>query len=173
MPAASAGILLYRRDADGPRVLLAHPGGPFWRHRERGAWMLPKGGIGPDEGAEAAARREFEEELGQPATGPLLALGTLRQKGGKQVEAFALEGDFDPTGLRSNSFECEWPPRSGTRARFPEIDAVRWFDLATARDHILPSQATLLDRLQARLTELPEGTVIASAPGGRGSQDTP
>ena len=153
MPAASAGILLYRRDVDGLRVLLAHPGGPFWRHRDRGAWMLPKGGIGPEESAEEAARREFGEELGQPATGPLRALGTLRQKGGKQVEAFALEGDFDPARLHSNSFECEWPPRSGTRASFPEIDAVRWFDLATARDYVLPSQAPLLERLQALLTE--------------------
>ncbi|HVI26739.1 MAG TPA: NUDIX domain-containing protein [Xanthomonadaceae bacterium] len=152
MPAASAGILLYRRDADGLRVLLAHPGGPFWRNRDRGAWMLPKGGIGENETAEAAARREFEEELGQPAVGPLQALGTLRQKGGKQVEAFAMEGDFDPARLRSNSFECEWPPRSGARASFPEIDAVRWFDLATARDCVLPSQAPLLERLQVLLS---------------------
>ena len=145
---ASAGILLYRRDADGPRVLLAHPGGPYWRTRDRGAWMLPKGEIVPGESAEAAARREFEEELGQPATGALQPLGALRQAGGKQVEAFALEGDFDPARLRSNTFQCEWPPRSGSLATFPEIDAVRWFDLGTARECILPSQALLLDRLQ-------------------------
>ena len=144
----SAGILLYRRDADGVRVLLAHPGGPFWRGRDQGAWMIPKGGLAPGETAESAARREFEEELGSPAAGALAPLGTLRQRGGKRVEAFALEGDFDPAELRSNAFQCEWPPRSGTLASFPEIDAVRWFDLADARGHILPSQLPLLERLQ-------------------------
>jgi predicted NUDIX family NTP pyrophosphohydrolase len=150
---ASAGILLYRRDADGLRVLLAHPGGPFWRRRDRGAWTMPKGEMAPGESAQAAARREFAEETGQPPAGVLRPLGSLRQKGGKWIEAFALEGDFDPAALRSNSFDCEWPPRSGKLASFPEIDAVRWFDLTAARECILASQAPLLERLQALLEE--------------------
>ncbi|MGN2253640.1 NUDIX domain-containing protein [Frateuria sp. GZRe12] len=151
MPITSAGILMYRLHEDGPQVLLAHPGGPFWRRRDEGAWMLPKGELQPGEEAEAAARREFEEELGVPAVGSLHPLGRLRQRGGKWVEAFALEGEFDPVALRSNVFELEWPPRSGQHASFPEIDRVAWFALAQARARILPSQETLLDRLEAYL----------------------
>lgn len=151
MPITSAGILLYRLYEGVPQVLLAHPGGPFWRRRDEGAWMLPKGELQPGEEAEAAARREFEEELGLPATGPLHGLGRLRQRGGKWVEAFALEGRFDPAALRSNVFELEWPPHSGRRASFPEIDRVEWFALPQARVKILPSQASLLDRLEALL----------------------
>lgn len=151
MPITSAGILMYRLHEDDPQVLLAHPGGPFWRRRDEGAWMLPKGELQPGEEAEAAARREFEEELGVSAVGPLHPLGRLRQRGGKWVEAFALEGEFDPVTLRSNVFELEWPPRSGQRASFPEIDRVAWFTLAQARARILPSQETLLDRLEAYL----------------------
>jgi predicted NUDIX family NTP pyrophosphohydrolase len=151
MPTASAGILMYRRSPGGRQVLLAHPGGPFWRRRDEGAWMLPKGELLPGESAETAARREFEEELGAPAVGPLRPLGCLRQRGGKWVEAFALEGDFDPAALRSNLFEMEWPPHSGRRAGFPEIDRVAWFAPAQARGKILPSQAELLDRLEAGL----------------------
>lgn len=151
MPIISAGILMYRLREGVPQVLLAHPGGPFWRRRDAGAWMLPKGELQPGEEAEAAARREFEEELGVPAVGPMHALGRLRQRGGKWVEAFALEGDFDPATLRSNVFELEWPPHSGQRASFPEIDRVEWFVLAQARARILPSQAALLDRLEAHL----------------------
>jgi predicted NUDIX family NTP pyrophosphohydrolase len=153
MPITSAGILMYRLHHDGPQVLLAHPGGPFWRRRDEGAWMLPKGELLPGEGAEAAARREFEEELGMAAIGPLRPLGRLRQRGGKWVEAFALEGHFDPAALRSNVFELEWPPHSGQRASFPEIDRVAWFTLAQARGKILPSQAELLDRLEAGLAD--------------------
>jgi predicted NUDIX family NTP pyrophosphohydrolase len=152
MPVTSAGILMYRLH-EGLQVLLAHPGGPFWRRRDEGAWMLPKGELLPGEDAEAAARREFEEELGVPAIGPLQALGRLRQRGGKWVEAFALQGDFDPDSLRSNLFELEWPPRSGRRMAFPEIDRVGWFTLAQARTKILPSQAELLDRLEASLAQ--------------------
>ncbi|HEV2623374.1 MAG TPA: NUDIX domain-containing protein [Frateuria sp.] len=151
MPITSAGILMYRQHDGGVQVLLAHPGGPFWRRRDGGAWMLPKGELLPGEAAEAAARREFEEELGAPADGPLHPLGRLRQRGGKWVEAFALEGDFDPDALRSNLFELEWPPHSGQRASFPEIDRVAWFALAQARGKILPSQEALLDRLEAGL----------------------
>lgn len=151
MPIVSAGILMYRLREGGPQVLLAHPGGPFWRRRDAGAWMLPKGERLPGEEAEATARREFEEELGAPVVGPLHPLGHLRQRGGKWVEAFAAEGEFDPATLRSNTFETEWPPRSGRRASFPEIDRVAWFTLAQARGKILPSQAELLDRLEAGL----------------------
>lgn len=151
MPITSAGILMYRLRDGAAQVLLAHPGGPFWRHRDDGAWMLPKGELLPGEHAEAAARREFEEETGAPALGPLRPLGQLRQRGGKWVEAFALEGEFDPARLRSNLFELEWPPRSGQRASFPEIDQVAWFALDQARRKILASQAVLLDRLEALL----------------------
>lgn len=151
MPAASAGILLYRQRATGVEVLLGHPGGPFWTRRDAGAWMLPKGEIGPDEDAERAARREFAEELGAKAVGALQPLGRIRQRGGKWVDGFALEGDFDPAQLRSEEFEMEWPPRSGRLARFPELDCVAWFTLHEARDHILASQAEFLDRLEALL----------------------
>ena len=151
MPLTSAGILMYRLYQGVPQVLLAHPGGPFWRRRDEGAWMLPKGELLPGEDAEVAARREFGEELGAPALGPLHPLGRLRQRGGKWVEAFALAGDFDTAALRSNMFELEWPPHSGQRASFPEIDRVAWFTLAQARGKILPSQSELIDRLEAHL----------------------
>ncbi|MCX7514279.1 NUDIX domain-containing protein [Frateuria hangzhouensis] len=152
MPITSAGILMYRHNDGGLQVLLAHPGGPFWQRRDDGAWMLPKGERVPGEAAEETARREFEEELGAPATGELHSLGRLRQRGGKWVEAFALEGRFDPAALHSNLFELEWPPHSGRRASFAEIDRVAWFTLAQAREKILPSQVELLDRLESHLS---------------------
>jgi len=154
----SAGILLFKRRDDGPAVLLAHPGGPFWRNRDAGAWSIPKGELSPGESAEAAARREFAEETGMTPQGDLLPLGVIRQRGGKHVEAFALEGDFDVDALRCNDFEMEWPPRSGTMARFPEIDRVAWFALADARCKILSGQVDLLDRLLDRLQTLPSDT---------------
>lgn len=143
----SAGILMFRRRDGAIEVLLAHPGGPFWRNKDRGAWMIVKGGPEPGESAEAAARREWREETGEPAEGPLIPLGEIRQRGGKRVEAFALEGDFDPALLTSNTFDLEWPPRSGRIATFPEIDAVRWFPLDAAAEMILDSQRPLLERL--------------------------
>jgi predicted NUDIX family NTP pyrophosphohydrolase len=147
----SAGILLYRRTPAGPEVLLGHPGGPFWRHRDHGAWTIPKGGIADGESAEQAARREFEEETGARVLEALQPLGSVRQRGGKTVDAFALEGDFDPSALRSIEFEMEWPPRSGRRARFPELDQVAWFALEEAAVRILAGQAPLLARLDALL----------------------
>jgi len=147
MARRSAGILLYQRASDGLRVLLAHPGGPFWRKRDAGAWTIPKGEFDADESAEEAARREFREELGSDAIGPLRPLGEIMQKGGKHVVAFALEGDFDAAALRSNTFEIEWPPRSGRLKSFPEIDRVEWMTLDLAREKILPSQLELLDRI--------------------------
>jgi predicted NUDIX family NTP pyrophosphohydrolase len=129
-------------------VLLGHMGGPFWARKDAGAWSIPKGEYGEDEDARAAARREFGEELGTPPPdGPWLELGEVRQRAGKVVTAWAVEGDFDVSTLRSNTFTIEWPPRSGRQAEFPEIDRAAWFDLATARARIVAAQAVFLDRL--------------------------
>jgi predicted NUDIX family NTP pyrophosphohydrolase len=143
----SAGILLHRRRDGVLEVLLAHPGGPYWRARDEGAWTLPKGGIGAGESAEQAARREFEEELGAPALGELLPLGKVRQRGGKWVTGFALAGEFDVATLESNLFAFEWPPRSGRFEHFPEVDRAAWFALPEARRKLLPGQLPLLERL--------------------------
>ena len=145
----SAGILLYRRREAELEVLLVHPGGPFWAKRDAGAWSLPKGEYGPDEEAAIAARREFAEETGGSIDSPLDDLGEVTQPGGKRVRAFAAEGDFDPSGLTSNDFEMEWPPRSGRRQRFPEVDRAGWFTLAEARAKLVPGQVAFLDRLAA------------------------
>lgn len=151
MAVRSAGILLYRRRRTGAEILLVHPGGPFWSRRDLGSWSIPKGEFGADEEAEAAARREFAEETGCQVSGPLLPLGEARQKAGKLVTAFAAEGEVDPSAIRSNSFEIEWPPRSGRRRSFPEIDRAEWFDLAAGRTRILPGQLPFIDRLEAIL----------------------
>jgi predicted NUDIX family NTP pyrophosphohydrolase len=148
MSAESAGILMFKREQGRLFVLLAHPGGPFWRQKDDGAWSIPKGERAADETPEAAARREFAEELGAAPAGPLRPLGRIRQRGGKEVEAFALEGDFEVDGLRSNQFEIEWPPHSGRSQSFPEIDRAAWFALPEARQKILSSQQPLLDRLE-------------------------
>ena len=144
----SAGLLLYRYDADGLAVLLVHPGGPFWRNKDAGAWQIPKGRIEDGEEPAAAAAREFEEETGIAVDGPLIPLGSFRQAGGKQVHLFIGEGDLDPAAIQSILFEVEWPPRSGTMKSFPEVDRASWFDLASARAMMLPSQAVALDRLE-------------------------
>jgi predicted NUDIX family NTP pyrophosphohydrolase len=144
----SAGILLHRRGADGVEVLLVHPGGPFWAKKDAGAWSIPKGEHEEGEDARACALREFAEETGSaPAPGELRDLGTVRQKSGKVVRAWALEGDLDPETVRSNHFEMEWPPRSGRRLQFPEVDRAAWFGLDAARAKINPAQAAFLDRL--------------------------
>lgn len=129
-------------------MLLAHFGGPLWAKKDAGAWSIPKGLIERGESAEQAARREFQEELGAAATGTLVPLPPLRQRGRKWVEAFALEGEFDPAALVSNSFTMEWPLRSGRFESFPEVDRARWFTLAQAQAMILPSQRSLLDSLR-------------------------
>lgn len=152
MVETSAGILLHRSTAGQWQVLLAHPGGPFWRRRDEGAWTIPKGVVHADEEPEAAARREFAEELGVEAVGALRPLGEIRQRSGKRVIAFALEGEFDLERLRSNEFVVEWPPKSGRTASFPEIDRANWFALSEARKKILPGQAPLLDRLENMLS---------------------
>ncbi|MBO0750301.1 MAG: NUDIX domain-containing protein [Porphyrobacter sp.] len=146
MAPRSAGVLLYRL-APAFEVLLVHPGGPYWRRKDRGAWQIPKGLIDPDEEPGAAARREAAEEIGLVIEAPLRPLGEIRQAGGKRVTAFAAEQDFDPAGLVSNTFELEWPPNSGKTTAFPEIDAARWMTLAEARDMMLESQQPFLDRL--------------------------
>ncbi len=145
MLSVSAGILLYRRRAGALEVLLIHPGGPFWRGKDLGAWMIPKGGVEEGEDSAAAAAREFEEELGTRPEGLLRPLPRIRQAGGKYVEAFALEGDLDVEGIVSNRFTIEYPPRSGQFQSFPEVDAARWFTLAEALTNILPSQRPILE----------------------------
>ncbi|MGH6981036.1 MAG: NUDIX domain-containing protein [Stellaceae bacterium] len=149
MPKRSAGLLLYKIEAGALRVLLVHPGGPFWRNKDEGAWTIPKGEIGDGEDALAAARREFREETGHDALGDALALTQVKQAGGKIVAAWAVEGDLDADAIVSNSFEMEWPPRSGRRQSFPEIDRAQWFGLADARVRINAAQAPLLDELES------------------------
>jgi predicted NUDIX family NTP pyrophosphohydrolase len=145
------GILLYRRGEAGLEVLLVHPGGPFWAKKDLGAWSIPKGEHDEGEDAQACARREFEEETGSaPAPGELLDLGSVRQKAGKVVQAWALEGDLDPAGVRSNTFTLQWPPRSGQVREFPEVDRAEWFPVDAARARINPAQAAFLDRLGER-----------------------
>jgi predicted NUDIX family NTP pyrophosphohydrolase len=145
----SAGLLLHRLRAGAREVLLVHPGGPLWVSRDAGAWSIPKGEYEPDEDALAAARREFAEELGTPApAGPVDELGEVRQKSGKLVRAWALRGDLDVSTVASNTFELEWPPRSGTRVEAPEVDRAEWFTMERAREKVNPAQVPLLDRLQ-------------------------
>jgi predicted NUDIX family NTP pyrophosphohydrolase len=148
----SAGVLLYRL-APAIEVLLVHPGGPYWRRKDRGAWQIPKGAIDEGEEAEAAARREVREEIGLALTGRLTPLGEVRQAGGKRVIAFATEHHFDPAAVVSNMFEIEWPPGSGETVAFPEVDAARWMTMAEAREMMLASQRPLLDRLLEVLRE--------------------
>src|ERR1700752_302473 len=137
MAAHSAGILLYRLSNGAPMVLLVHPGGPFWAKKDAGAWTIPKGLVDPGEVLLAAALREFTEEAGFAAHEPFIALAPVKQKSGKVVHAFACEGDFDPDKLVCNTFEIEWPPKSGKRKSFPEIDRVAWLGLAAAREKML------------------------------------
>jgi predicted NUDIX family NTP pyrophosphohydrolase len=144
----SAGLVLFRR-RNALEVLLAHPGGPYWRKKDDGAWTIPKGELEESESSYLAAIREFTEETGFQPRGKPLSLGSLRQAGGKLVHAWAIESDWDPSSLISNSFNMEWPPRSGRMERFPEIDRAQWFDLATAQRKILKSQSEFLDRLAA------------------------
>jgi predicted NUDIX family NTP pyrophosphohydrolase len=150
-PPRSAGILLFRQTGGEPEVLLIKPGGPFWRNKDAGAWMIPKGMIEPGETAADAALREFEEETGSHLTALPFPLATIKQAGGKVVEAFAVEGDLDPAQIRSVEFSVEWPPRSGKLERFPEAEQARWMSLVEARSMMLPSQVPLLDALEEKL----------------------
>jgi predicted NUDIX family NTP pyrophosphohydrolase len=147
----SAGIILYRHTRGVLEVLLTHPGGPFWRNRDEGAWMIPKGMVEPGEEPVDAALREFEEEVGTRLEGTPRPLCRVRQSGGKSVDAFSMEGDLDADAILSNHFELEFPPRSGQFRSYPEVDRAAWLSLAEARTKILPSQAPILDALEAQL----------------------
>ncbi len=149
MPKLSAGILMYRIKAGAVEVLLAHPGGPLFQDKDDGAWTIPKGE--PEAGEEllAAARREFSEEIGFDPNGPFIALAPIQQKGGKIVHAWACEGDCDPSCIRSNSFSIEWPPKSGRRQTFPEVDRAEFFSLGEAKKRINPRQIAFLEELAA------------------------
>ena len=149
MSEISAGILLHRHGPSGRELLLVHPGGPFWARKDEAAWSIPKGLIDPNEALEAAARREFAEEVGTVPEGVLAPLGEFKLSSSKQLVVFALEGDFDPKSLISNSFEMEWPPRSGQRQSFPEVDRAGWFSLDAARTKLHLGQRVLVDVLLA------------------------
>ena len=153
MPKVSAGLLAYRRTHVGVEILLVHPGGPFWAKKDDGAWSVPKGEYEPSEDPLAVARREFEEEIGQapPAGGEPVWLGELRQPSGKVVSTWAIEGDLDVREVHSNSFEMEWPPRSGRTQEFPEVDRAGWFGPEEARRKILRGQLGFIDRLEELL----------------------
>lgn len=150
MPLVSAGLLMYRRKNGELEVFLAHPGGPLFARKDRAAWTVPKGMVAPNEDLVAAAIREFGEEIGLPVEGELRPLGSVRQRSGKIVHAWAFEGDV-PAGFvpRSNEFEIEWPPRSGNLRRFPEVDRAEFFSLPVASEKIILAQAPFLDRLRA------------------------
>ena len=153
MTKRSAGILLYRGREDALRLLLVHPGGPFWARKDEGAWSIPKGELDEGEEARTCALRELEEELGSSldlSPERLVELGEVRLKSGKRVLGWAAEGDFDPATLRSNTFAIEWPPRSGNEREFPEVDRAEWFAPAQARLKINPAQVAFLDRLLER-----------------------
>ena len=149
MVATSAGILLYRVGAEGPDVLIAHPGGPFWARKDDGAWSIVKGLIADGEDPWAAAQREFREEVGiDVPIGERVDLGTVKQRGGKVVTAFGVEADLDVSNAVSNTFEMEWPPKSGVMTSFPEVDRIEWFPLPQARTKLLSSQHPFLDALE-------------------------
>ncbi len=151
MPRNSAGLLMFRRRAGALEVLLAHPGGPAWINKDLGAWTIPKGEIDEGEDPLATARREFEEETGIRPEGDFRPLGSVKQKSGKIVHAWAFEGDADPGAIRSNSFRMQWPPGSGQWQIFPEVDRAEWFPPDEARRRINPAQAALIDALEAAL----------------------
>jgi len=148
----SAGILLYRVAGGAPEVLLVHPGGPYWARKDAGAWSIPKGEYEDGEDPQSCALREFDEETGvELPPGELAELGSVKQKSGKVVTAWAAEGDLDAGAVTSNTFTMEWPPRSGTTAEFPEVDRAGWFEIETAREKLVPAQTEFLDRLLERL----------------------
>jgi predicted NUDIX family NTP pyrophosphohydrolase len=155
VPKQSAGLLLYRTGAAGLEVLLVHPGGPLWAKKDAGAWSIPKGEIGDGEDPLRAAIRETREELGLEVSGDFRRLTPVRQAGGKMVHAWAIEAAFDATTLVSHMFEMEWPPRSGRRQAFPEVDRASWCSLEIARRRILAAQATFIDELEALLASGP------------------
>jgi len=175
LPRKSAGLLLFRTSPEGSgriEVLLAHPGGPYWARKDDGAWSIPKGELSNDEEPLAAARREFEEEMGHAADGAFLPLEPLKQPSGKLVLAWAVCCDFDPSTLESNTFSMEWPPKSGRQEQFPEVDRAAWFPIDAAKRKILKGQAPFLDQLLAKVQDTmrdgrPAETLHAQAPQSR------
>jgi len=161
---SSAGLLLYRRRGGGCEVFLVHPGGPFWKAKDLGAWSMPKGELAPDEDPLAAARREFTEETGLALSGACRPLASIRQPSGKTIHAWAVEGDCDPARITSTTFPLEWPPRSGRVQEFPEIDRAAWFALDEARARISKGQRGFLDRLRQCLGEEPGGAIHPTTP---------
>lgn len=159
MKKRSAGLLMYRRRGDQPEVLLVHMGGPYWAKRDLGAWSIPKGEFDEGEDPLEAAKREFQEETGIEAQGDFMPLPKIRQPGGKSVFAWAFEGNCDPSQIHSNSFQMEWPPRSGKMAEFPEVDRADWFTLSEAREKILKGQRSLLESLRRLLDSTPSDFV--------------
>lgn len=157
MRKTSAGILMYRRIGDSIEIFLIHPGGPFWAKKDSGAWSIPKGEINPDEDTLSAARREFNEETGSEIDGDFISLEPIRQKGGKIVSAWAVEGSIDANTIRSDTFSMEWPPRSGRQAEFPEVDRAGWFNLADAREKLIPAQVPFIDELYSRVVKVRPG----------------
>jgi predicted NUDIX family NTP pyrophosphohydrolase len=153
MPKRSSGLVVWRRRGDAIEILLVHPGGPFWKSKDDGAWSIPKGEYSDTEDPLAAAQREFLEETGIAPAGDFLPLGEVRQAGGKRVTAWAHEGDYDAALMHSNSFELEWPPKSGRRQSFPEVDRFAWFPIEDARRKILSGQTPLLDELASRFPD--------------------
>lgn len=151
MPRTSAGLLMYRVRDGVPEVLLVHPGGPFWRNKDEGAWSIPKGEPAEGEDLLDVARREFREELGYDAAGPFHPLAPVKQKGGKVVHAWSCHGDLDTAHIRSNTFTIEWPPKSGRRMEVPEVDRAEFFGFLTARRKVNPAQAAFLDELEAQI----------------------
>lgn len=151
MPKRTAGVLLYREAPGGLEVLLVHPGGPFWKNKDEGAWSIPKGLVDEGEDPFDAAKREFNEETGGTAAGEAIALDPLRQKSGKTLHAWAMRGEFDPAALKSNTFFTEWPPKSGRQQEFPEVDRAAWFSMEEAGGRILKGQAALLSELRTKL----------------------
>ena len=151
MPQKSAGILLYRIQQNSIEVFLVHPGGPFWSKKDDGAWSIPKGEFNENEEPLAAAKREFQEETGIKISGEFIQLSPVKQKSGKMVYAWAVEGDIDPEKIKSNHFEIEWPPRSGKMKSFPEIDKAAWFQLGDAQKIILEAQSALIRELESKI----------------------
>lgn len=153
MAKQSAGILLYRLKKNELQFFLVHPGGPFWKNKDEGAWTIPKGELNDNEDALSAARREFEEETGKRINGDFIELKAIRQKSGKTVQAWAVEGDIDEHDMVSNTFMLEWPPKSGKMIAVPEIDKAGWFDMQTAKQKINPAQVALINELLSLVSE--------------------
>lgn len=151
MPQQSAGIVLYRIQNNNIEIFLVHPGGPYWSKKDEGAWSIPKGEFDGDEEPLAAAKREFQEETGIEISGEFIRLNPVKQKGGKMVYAWAVEGDVDPGKIKSNSFEIEWPPRSGKMKSFLEIDKAAWFHLIDAKKKIIEAQFALITELESKI----------------------